>query len=85
MGEQAQGMRDLNAANAETQTPEHSVIGDAIRDRAEVPPFKSNDLISGLHRLLRPSRRPLPTLGTKNQQHGSKELPRRSQTRRCHR
>jgi len=40
MGEQAHGMRDLNAANAETQTPEHSVIGDAIRDRAEVPPFQ---------------------------------------------
>jgi len=36
MGEQGQGMRDLNAASAETQTNEHSVIGDAIRDRAEV-------------------------------------------------
>jgi len=29
-------MRDLEAANAETQTNEHTVISDAIRDRAEV-------------------------------------------------
>jgi hypothetical protein len=41
MGEQAQGMRDLEAGNAETQTNEHTVIGDAIRDRAQVSRCKS--------------------------------------------
>lgn len=36
MGDLDQGMQDLNFAMKETQTEEHNVISEAIRDQAEV-------------------------------------------------
>lgn len=61
----APGMQDLEYASKEKVTPDHDVINDAIREMAEVclprypPPSSSNRI--GLHGILHPGRRRLPT------------------------
>jgi len=70
-------MQDLQYAAKEKQTQEHDVIDEAIRDSAAVQQFCLNITNeTGVHCLLRPSRRHFPTIRSQNQECTEKGLSR---------
>jgi hypothetical protein len=74
------GMQDLEYASKEKVTPDHDVINDAIKERAEVstnPKFPGAPLTYlGLHCLLYPSRSCLPPQRGKGEEPQGQRLPR---------
>ena len=62
LGDVNQGMQDLNYAMKETQTEEHNVIAEAIRDQAEVCAPQIAELMEGIYGLLRARRCPIPSV-----------------------
>lgn len=84
------GMEDLTYAAKEKGTPDHDVIDEAIKERAEVSTTALTESISGLtvlglYRLLNPRRGRLPSEQCQSEKLEDQRLPRESPLDRCFR